>query len=186
MTLDNPSTGMSFHDPAFPTRRAIIGGAVIGGATWALSFRPSPGPPWTLLSYKASWSPRDGAALLSHNDRLWLFGGSGPKQEDPNDGWSTVDGVDWRKEVSGAAWTQSAKSMSVSFAGRMWRMGGFLPEENRPMSEIWSSVDGRIWTLASAAAGWQARGGGALVVHNRKLWLLGGAGTLTVKMIIRH
>jgi hypothetical protein len=103
-----------------------------------------------------------------------LFGGSGPKQ-DPNlsDCWSTVDGIDWQKEVSVAAWTLSAQTMSVSFAGRMWRMGGFL-EKNRPISEIWSSVDGRIWTLASAAAAWQPRGGGALVVHNGKLWLLGG------------
>ncbi|MDR6306194.1 N-acetylneuraminic acid mutarotase [Nitrobacter vulgaris] len=66
--------------------------------------------------------------------------------------------------------------MTVVFAGRMWRMGGFVERENKfyPINEIWSSADGRSWTLAAANPGWQARGGGTLVVFNEKLWLLGG------------
>jgi hypothetical protein len=163
--------------PIFPTRRAIVGGAAITGVVWALSYRPAPDPPWIRLAGKAFWSPRDGAALLSHNDRLWMFGGSASSEIlDLGDSWSTVDGNNWRKEIDRAPWTPSASSMSVVFDGRMWRMGGFVKRENRflPIGEIWSSLDGRTWTLAAAAPNWEARGGGTLVVHNRKLWLLGG------------
>ena len=173
--VGQPGANLSLVQPAFPTRRAIVGGAMIAAVVWALSYRPAPDPPWTRLTGKASWSPRDGAALLFHNNRLWVFGGS-KEILDLGDGWSTVDGIDWRKEIDRAAWTPSALSMSVAFAGRMWRMGGFVEKENRssPISEIWASVDGRNWTLATAKPAWEARGGGALVVHNEKLWLLGG------------
>src|SRR2546421_7305710 len=131
---------------AFPTRRAIVGGAVIGVAAWTLSYRPSPDPPWTRLTGKAPWSPRDGAAVLFHNDRIWVLGGS-PSSEvlDSGDSWSSIDGIDWRKETDRVAWTPSVSSMSVAFAGRMWRMGGFVKQENRflPIGEIWASADGR-------------------------------------------
>jgi len=179
--MTGPSTSRpsaaSVRDPAFPTRRAIIGGAAVAGVVWALTYRPTPDPRWTRLMDKAPWSPRDGAALLVHNGSLWVLGGSAPNQIlDIGDGWTSVNGVDWRKEVDRAAWTPSGQSMSVSFAGRMWRMGGFVENESRllPIGEIWSSVDGRSWTLATAAPTWGPRGGGALVVHNGKLWLLGG------------
>src|SRR5262245_53513153 len=108
-------TSASLDDRAFPTRRALIGGAVIASAVTALSYRPSPDRPWVLLSDKAPWSPRDGAALLLHDDRLWLFGGSA-FDHDLGDCWSSVDGVNWRKEVDRAAWTLSSQSMSASFA----------------------------------------------------------------------
>jgi hypothetical protein len=174
--IGQPVSNSDLNQPGFPTRRAIIGGAAISGVVWALSYRPAPDPPWTRLTGKALWSPRDGAALLVHNDRLWLLGGSSDLELDLGDGWSTVDGISWSREIDRAAWTPSAQSMSVTFAGRMWRMGGFEKKGNRflPISEIWSSLDGRNWTLAIAAPAWRARGGGALVVHNGKLWLLGG------------
>lgn len=162
--------------PMFPTRRAIVGGAIVAGGVWALSYRPSPDPPWNPLTRNASWSPRDGTALLFHNDRVWIFGGSASNEIlDVGDGWSTADGINWQRELAQAPWTPSANSMSVAFAGRMWRMGGFVRRENKfvPISEIWSSSDGRNWTLAASPA-WEARGGGALAVHNGKLWLLGG------------
>ncbi len=162
---------------AFPTRRAVIGGTTISAVVWALSYRPAPDPPWTPIRTSALWSPRDSAALVSHNDRLWMFGGSAPNQGlDLGDSWSTDDGIDWRKETDRAAWTPSASTMSAAFAGRMWRMGGFVKNENHflPISEIWSSVDGRNWRLDTANPGWEARGGGALVVHTERLWLLGG------------
>jgi hypothetical protein len=176
-SIGRPSSGVNLIDPAFPTRRAIVGGAVITGVVSALSYRPTPDPPWTPITTSAIWLPRESAGFHTHNDRLWLFGGSAPHQGlDLGDAWSTVDGIDWHKEIDRAAWTPSASSMSVAFAGRMWRMGGFVEKENRsfPISEIWASVDGRNWTLATAKPAWEARGGGALVVHNEKLWLLGG------------
>jgi hypothetical protein len=49
---------LSLVQPAFPTRRAIVGGAMIAGVA----------------------SPRDGAAILFHNDRVWVFGGSASKE----------------------------------------------------------------------------------------------------------
>jgi hypothetical protein len=180
--MADPSTGQSGTyvnriDSTFPTRRAVVGGAVIAGTVWALSYRPAPDPPWYLIKASATWLPRDGAGFHEHNGRLWLFGGSALHQGlDLGDCWSTHDGIDWRKEIDRAAWTPSANSMSVAFAGRMWRMGGFIEKESSPfpIGEIWASADGRNWTLATANPPWEARGGGALVVYDGKLWLLGG------------
>jgi hypothetical protein len=180
--MAEPSIGQSGTyvnriDSTFPTRRAAVGGAVIAGAVWVLSYRPAPDPPWTLVKTSAIWPPRDGAGFYEHNGRLWLVGGSAQHQGlDLGDCWSTHDGIDWRKEIDRAAWTPSAYSMSVAFAGRMWRMGGFIKKESRPfpIGEIWASADGRNWTLATANPAWEARGGGALVAHDGKLWLLGG------------
>ena len=172
-----PSTRSSPSDRAFPTRRAFVGGAAVAGAVGALTYQPTLDRPWTRLTGKAPWSPRDGAALLAHNERLWVFGGSASNQIlDVGDGWSSVNGIDWRKEVDRAGWTPSIQSMSVTFAGRLWRMGGFVVQGSQvlPIGEIWSSADGRTWTLATAAPAWRPRGGGALVVHNGRLWLLGG------------
>ena len=101
-TAEPKAQGASLNvaQPSFPTRRAIVGGAVIGVAAWTLSYRPSPDPPWTRLTGKAPWSPRDGAAVLFHNDRIWVLGGS-PSSEvlDSGDSWSSIDGIDWRKET---------------------------------------------------------------------------------------
>ena len=148
-----PGTSSGLSRPVFPTRRAILGGTIVAGGVWALSYRPSPDPPWTPLTRNAFWSPRDGAALLFHNDRAWIFGGSGSQEIlDVGDGWSTADGIKWQQEIAQAPWTLSANSMTVAFAGRMWRMGGFVRRENKfvPISEIWSSSDGRNWTLTVA------------------------------------
>ena len=185
-SIGQPGSNLSPIQPTFPTRRAIVGGAVISGVVWALSYRPAPDPPWTRLTGKASWSPRDGAAILVHNDRLWMFGGSASNEIlDLGDCWSTSDGINWRKETDRAAWTPSANSMSVAFAGRMWRMGGFVKDGSRslPISEIWESVDGRSWTLATANPAWEARGGGALVVHNESYGCWEGHGILRTKVI---
>jgi hypothetical protein len=99
-SIGRPSSGVNLIDPAFPTRRAIVGGAVITGVVSALSYRPTPDPPWTPITTSAIWLSRESAGFHTHNDRLWLFGGSAPRQGlDLGDAWSTVDGIDWRKEL---------------------------------------------------------------------------------------
>ena len=58
--------------------------------------------------------------------------------------------LDWRKEVDRAAWTPSIQSMSVTFAGRLWRMGGFVVQGESSSSDWrnmvvggWSHLDPR-------------------------------------------
>jgi hypothetical protein len=163
--------------PAFPTRRALIGAGAISGIVWTLSYRPAPDPAWIPVKSASPWSARDGAGLIVYNNRLWLTGGSAPKVIDLGDSWSTSDGITWHKEIEQSSWTQAAQSMNVAFAGRMWRMGGFIEEETKfhPINEIWSSADGQNWALVEPSPPWRPRAGGTLVVFREKLWLLGGA-----------
>ena len=70
---------------------------------------------------------------------------------------------------------------AISFAGRMWLLGGWNPnqawKEHFPRvcnSEVWSSVDGRSWNLVLRHAPWEGRHCAGMAAHDGKMWVVGG------------
>ena len=163
---------------AFPTRRVILGAGVISGAVGIVSYRPVSDPSWKLQNRTSSWSPRDSAGLVLHDERLWLIGGTAADNKSSlADCWSSPDGLNWSREIDQARWSSTIQPMTASFAGRLWRMGGFIPHSETLVgsAEVWASPDGQGWQRINEQAPWIERGGGTLIAFNEKLWLLGGS-----------
>jgi hypothetical protein len=121
---------------------------------------------------------RDSAALLSHNNRLWLYGGISSNDGSPlRDGWSSADGLNWRQEFDDAPWTHSSQGMSAVLDGKMWLLGGLTQsgKDYSPANQVWSTTDGAAWKLATDNAAWEPRIGAAIVEFKQKLWLIGGS-----------
>ena len=164
--------------PTFPTRRVILGAGVIAAAVGIASYRPISDPSWKLDLRTSPWRPRDSAGLVVQDQRLWLIGGTlADNKSSLLDCWSSPDGLDWSRETDQAPWSPTIQAMTASFAGRLWRMGGFFPQSQTfvASAEVWASRDGRDWQSVSEQAPWTQRGGGALIAYNGKLWLLGGS-----------
>lgn len=135
-------------------------------------------PPWTLVTEKAAFSPRDSCGEVVYNGRMWILGGwMNSFKDPPQDVWSTKDGVTWERATEQAAWKHSDFPMSVAFKDRMWIMGGWhggrLPHASASNS-VWSSTDGAAWKLETEAAGWSPRMCGGLVVFQDRMIVLGG------------
>lgn len=67
----------------------------------------------------------------------------------------------------------------LSFAGRLWLLGGWNPGDKVHFpricnSEVWSSADGVDWRLEVPAAPWEGRHTAGYVVHDGRLWIVGG------------
>ena len=109
----------SLHSGSFPTRRALLGGLAVAAATFAVSYKPAPDPGWIPVELSPKWRPRDSAALLFHNNRLWLCGGTSSNDDSPlRDGWSSADGLNWRQEFDDAPWIYASQAMSAVHLGR--------------------------------------------------------------------
>jgi hypothetical protein len=162
---------------SFPTRRALLGGLAVGAITFAVSYRPAPDPEWIAVELNAKWSPRDSAALLSHNNRLWLYGGTNSNDGSYlRDGWSSADGLNWRQEFDDAPWIHADRGMHAVHDGKMWLLGGLTQSGTnfQPANQVWSSSDGTVWKRATDSAAWEPRIGATVVEFKQKLWLTGG------------
>jgi hypothetical protein len=96
----------------------------------------------------------------------------------PRDVWSSSDGKVWQNCVEkNAPWLHSDLPMNITFADKMWIMGGWykgrLPGHSAS-NQVWSSADGVKWEQATASAGWSPRLAAGLVEHRGRMWMLGG------------
>ena len=125
---------------------------------------------WSLETSSAAWSQRSGHQALSHNDRLYVLGGSAGSYR-RNDVWSSADGKNWRRETYGAEWSRREGHQAVSHNGRLYVLGG---NDGSRLNDVWSSADGKNWSLETDDANWSRRNNHQAVSHNGRLYVLGG------------
>mgnify|MGYP006421475455 CR=1 FL=1 len=146
----------------------------------------SDGRHWELVQSEAPWIHSDFPVTLVHNNCLWAMGGwyNGrlPDACAGNEVWSSPNGADWHQESRSAAWSPRVVSAAVSFAGKMWIIGGveeyYYGGPNNRKNDIWCSSDGRQWHLAVKHAPWAPRAFHQAVVFQNKIWLFGGGNYL--------
>lgn len=138
------------------------------------------GVQWKLETEAAAWSPRMGAGLVVHNDRMFLLGGVekyyfGDGSDLKNDVWSSADGVTWEQVTEAAPWSPRAYIAPLVLNGRIYVFGGgnYLPD-SAFHHDVWSSPDGKQWTLETEAAPWEARIWYGSAVYRDHLWIMGG------------
>ena len=146
----------------------------------SLSLAVSADPTWQLARSpgKGCWPPRcpEGQVplatpVISHAGRLFMIGDGAA----PNHVYESEDGTTWRAYSHDARWGVRYKASDASYAGALWRVGGFVEGDRRtPMNDVWRSVDGRRWERVLEHAPWPPRSGAHLVVFRDALGLVGG------------
>jgi hypothetical protein len=143
-------------------------------------WRSTDGARWDLV-IKAPWEPRHTAGHVIHDNRMWVIGGDLNQRAYQKDVWSSHDGINWTAATNDAPWGNRVLHYTVSYAGKIWVMGGqTLPQLSAEApakfyNDVWSSEDGATWERVTESAPWAPRGmisGG--VVFKGRLWLLGG------------
>src|SRR5262245_25183056 len=137
--------------------------------TWYLARSPGTGcwPPHCQEGQLPLATP-----VVSHAGRLFMIGDGAA----PHYIYESSDGRTWRGYEHDARWGIRYKAADASYAGALWRVGGFV-EDGRTrtlMNDVWRSVDGRRWERVLAQAPWSARSNAQLVAFHNTLWLIGG------------
>lgn len=133
----------------------------------------SQSPTWTRATDDIPWSPRVGEAIVLHDERLWMLGGSlDDSQACRNDVWVSSDGVAWEQVLEHAPWVPRTAHGAVSFKGELWLLGGF-DCERMVLGDFWRSNDGIAWEQVPNPP-FEPRQDHAAVVFQEKLWVVGG------------
>lgn len=110
---------------------------------------------------------REDEAFLAHSGKLVLIGGftrraSGgaiPPYYCTNDVWTSVNGVDWTRELVAAPFSPRRTHTAVSFNDRIWVIGGWNsgPGLHPARDDVWSSGQGPAPQLSPASLSFGAR-----------------------------
>lgn len=97
--------------------------------------------------------------------------GAGPQRI-----YESTDGSQWRARRTNAAWGPRYPSADASFAGALWRVGGFEARgpQRSPFNDVWKSTDAARWYRVIAEAPWPPKAGAHLIPFRDSLWLIGG------------
>jgi hypothetical protein len=135
------------------------------------------GEVWEAPTTAVPWVPRMGASLVVHGGSMWLMGGKTRRGGEPSsllaDVWRSSDGVVWHQVTESAPWAPRAFHAVVSFAGRLWLLGGGDWDSRSAHSDVWSTADGILWTRHPDAP-WSSRIWHGCVVWNGRLLVVGG------------
>ena len=97
----------------------------------------------------------------------------------------------WEKLTLAAQFAPRDGAGALSFAGRMWLLGGWNPARDQrkffPLicnNEVWSSADGVDWTLIKGntfkdikfdkTSDWEGRHTAGYAIYKDKMWIIGG------------
>lgn len=144
---------------------------------------------WTRVLEKTPYAARDGAGILSFNDRMYIIGGWNPgdKQHFPlicnNEVWSSSDGMKWdlikpnsfmdKTFDPNADWEGRHTAGYVVHDDKMWIIGGDV-NQGHYQNDVWSSSDGQKWNLVSNDVPWAPRALHYTVTFQNKIWIIGG------------
>jgi len=117
----------------------------------------------------ARWIPRKFQSAAEYDGYIWVIGGTVSKGL--ADVWKSRDGSAWERVTDDAPWKRKLGAVAVSFAGKLWLIGGGL--ERTPDAQLWWTTDGANWTQAPPPP-WPMRWHHTVTVWKDKLWLVGG------------
>lgn len=141
---------------------------------------------WSCVSAEVPWSPRDGAQLVSFQDKLFLLGGWNQYAADQADlagggtgvfesevcaeVWCSADeGLHWELATT-APWRGRHMHGAVVHQEHLWIVGA----ENGTPDDVWKSSDGVNWQCVATSVPWQERGNQLVGVFDGAIWVMGG------------
>ena len=143
---------------------------------------------WTKVIDVVPWGARYFPYITVFNDKIWVLGGQdvnadGHKGEKYTDIWSSVDGVNWTKEVQFAPWLPRATICgSVVLNNTMYLYGGaafaygggILNGFSGVFNDVWNSSDGINWARIMIRAPWSPKIWGIVGTHKNHMFMMGG------------
>lgn len=143
---------------------------------------------WNNITVKAPFAGRDGAGLLTYQNKLWLLGGWNPStavfpKTTTNEVWSSSDGKQWTQVKPNTFGTSAFNPASdwegrhmagwAVFQNKLWIIGGDS-NQCHYQPNVWNSSDGVHWTQVASNVPWGNRVLFYTVVFNNRLWVMGG------------
>lgn len=101
---------------------------------------------WVEVAPALPWNSKDGAGLLSFDNKMWILGGWDPPYHPPtythNEVWSSTDGANWTFEGN-APWPARHCSGWLVYDSALWVIGG--DPQSGCLRDVWRSADGVTW-----------------------------------------
>ena len=107
------------------------------GATWIEATKNAP----------ARFSGRHHHKVVSHNDLLWVIGGTHDAIRSKNDVWWSEDGKTWTEATNNADFSRRTSHQVVVHNNRLWVIGGNADDGSGRKNDVWRSEDGVNWRL---------------------------------------
>jgi hypothetical protein len=196
--LYESSDGISWKQqlPIMPTgKRNAAGSIVFNNRFWVLGgyeykedendvlhndvWSSSDGMVWRREAENAGWEPRQlFNAVVNFNGKMWIIGG-GYTSYYPfiayNDVWSSLDGVQWQKELASAPWEKRVWHSATVYKNRIWLLGGYQSEpESKNLGDVWYSCNGKDWKKLETEHSWSPRHAMSVYVYKDRMWIAGG------------
>ena len=154
---------------ATPDSQALYLAGGFDGKAFFNDVHVSPnGLDWTPVTAAAAWSAREGHALVSQNQSLYVIAGRTLSAQSQNtylsDVWASVDGISWSLAAAAAAFTPRAYFGVVALgplpSSGLLIYGGATNNPALRLNDVWRSNDGgQTWAQVVASAPWAARYG---------------------------
>ncbi len=123
----------------FKGKLFLAGGMNLAGETFDDIWVTDDGLKWTLITDSPPWPSRQGHALLSYKNKLWIIGRLNDLENGGvNDVWYSNDGTNWTKTENNPQWAGREDFFSTVFKDRMWVFGG-MDSSWQWRNDVWAS-----------------------------------------------
>jgi len=117
----------------------LTGGMNLAGEVFNDVWMSEDGLNWTLVTDNPPWKSRQGQALISYKDYLWLIGRLNDSESGgTNDVWFSKDGANWQKTINDPLWTGREDFFSTVFKDKIWIFGG-MDADWKWRNDVWVS-----------------------------------------------
>jgi len=143
------------------------------------------GQRWIRVLEQAPYGDRSAAAGAVHDGKIWLLGGRTVQSNDPpekgykdfttyNDVWCSEDGVDWKRVSENAPWNPRMWFPALSYADRLWIVGGFDNANNTNLGDVWYTKNGIDWSKMETETTFTPRHEPTCYVFKDRFWTVAG------------
>ncbi len=154
---------------------------VIGGDQHTDVWNSKDGVQWNKVLDKVPWGERYFPYIVSFQDKIWVMGGihidfsaGNEIREKYNDVWSTVDGVNWVREVEFVPWVpRGLISGSAILNDELYIYGGSVLY-SYAFNDVWKTDNGIDWTKVISHAPWSPRQWNSIANSKDNLWVMAG------------
>lgn len=154
---------------------------VIGGDQHTDVWNSEDGVHWNKVLDEVPWGERYFPYIVSFKGKIWVMGGihidfsaGNELREKYNDVWSTVDGINWVREVEFVRWMpRGLISGSAILNDELYLYGGSVLY-SYAFNDVWKTNNGIDWTKVISHAPWSPRQWNSIANSKDNLWVMAG------------